>query len=349
MNQPSTLIIDVQAIIDNYNAIKALKPTTQIAPVVKANAYGLGANEVVKALQSSGASSFFVATLDEALSIRKVTERQIYVLNGINRGEEKEFENEKLTPVINSYYQLELWQNFSKNFNKEQTYAIHINTGMNRLGLDIEDLDKIATLKTLIITHFADAENVKSSITKNQIQSIGVIVGKMQKAQYSFSNSLAALNFTSLTESLARVGIALYGGVENKIIKNVIKVYSKIIQIRTITKDGFVGYNGIDKVKKGTKLATIAIGYADGYFRSSAQKAFVIINGKKANVVGKISMDLIVADVSGIENIDLDSEVEIIGDNISVKTFADFADTSPYEVLLNFATKSRFNRMYVGV
>lgn len=349
MNKPSNLIIDIQAIVDNYNYIKSIKPTTQIAPVVKANAYGLGANEVAKALQNNGASTFFVATLDEALSLRKVTEKQIYVLNGINKGEEKEFEDAKITPVINSYYQLEIWQNFIKNFNKEPTYVIHVNTGMNRLGIEIDELDKIQDLKTLIISHFADAENVKSSITKNQLQNIVIVVGKMRKAEYSFSNSLATINFTSFKEHMARVGIALYGGIKNKNLKNVIRIYSKILQIRTVLKDGFVGYNGIDKVKKDTKLATISIGYADGYLRASAKKAFVFINGKKANVLGKISMDLIVADISDIEDVTLESEVEIIGDNISLEDFADFAQTSSYEVLINFATKNRFNKVYIGV
>jgi alanine racemase len=347
MHSQTTLIIDLNALAENYNYLKSLKPNTQIAGVVKANAYGVGLEEVARVLEINGCSNFFVATLDEALNLRKITEKAIYVFNGVNSREEITFINNNITPILNSLSQVEIWQFATKDLNKVPTFAIHIDSGMNRLGIDVADIDKVKHHKSLVLTHFMDAENRKSSLTKTQLNNIKKIVENFTNSTFSFSNSQAIINFPQLTESIARPGIALYGGVKHPSIKGLIKIYSKIIQLKEVRENGYIGYNGIDKAKKGMKLATIAIGYADGYLRSAAGNGYCFINNKKAKVLGKISMDLIVLDVSSIDGVKVGDEVEIIGDNISLNDFAQFANTSPYEVLTRFGSSQRLNKIFI--
>jgi len=347
MHSQTTLIIDLNALAENYNYLKSLKPNTQIAGVVKANAYGVGLEEVARVLEINGCSNFFVATLDEALNLRKITEKAIYVFNGVNSREEITFINNNITPILNSLGQVEIWQFATKDLNKVPTFAIHIDSGMNRLGIDVADIDKVKHHKSLVLTHFMDAENRKSSLTKAQLDNVKKIVENFTNSTFSFSNSQAIINFPQLTESIARPGIALYGGVKHPNIKGLIKIYSKIIQLKEVRESGYIGYNGIDKAKKGMKLATIAIGYADGYLRSAAGNGYCFINNKKAKVLGKISMDLIVLDVSSIDGVKVGDEVEIIGDNISLNDFAQFANTSPYEVLTRFGSSQRLNKIFI--
>lgn len=332
------LTVDTRAIIANYLYIKSLTKA-DVAAVVKANSYGLGAIHVTKALEQH-CTKFFVARLDEAITLRNngVTSN-IFVLHGFFEGEESEFEHYKLVPVLNSLEQALAWHQYCVSHNKNLPCILHIDTGMNRLGIIERDIEKILELSLDIIyimSHLAWADNVNSDYNTEQLKKFISYTNFFPGIPRSFSNSHGIFLNSKYHFDLVRPGYALYGlnpTISNiNPMQNTFVLTSKILQLKTLDKDEYIGYECKATACKGSKIATIPIGYANGYHTLFTNKGYVYINGKMAKALGKTSMDLITIDVTGIE-CQTGDKVEIIGPNCKVKDLAQISGISQYEIL----------------
>lgn len=349
----SKLKINISNIVKNYQALKNIVgESTQTAAVVKANCYGLGCEKIAPHLARVGCKEFYVATLDEAIALRKVLKAEsIFVLSGINRGEEKLFIEDNLIPVLNNQHQIELWKNAAS---RKLKACLHIDTGMTRLGIEFDKVEKVlAELEShnlieivYILSHLACADNLSSEMNAAQLSKFNSIAKKYPQYQYSFANSAGVLlNKKEYFFDQVRPGIALYGcnpfNNHHNIISPVIELTSKIVQIYHIKEEASVGYNSTYKLKPGMVTATIPIGYADGYFRRLSNKGFCYINDVKVPIIGIISMDLISLDITAIPDHlkVIGQEVELIGKNISIETIATMADTISYEVLTSLGAR----------
>lgn len=354
------LTIDISAILHNYNYLKSAASGATVACVVKADAYGLGVAEIASNLAKAGCGHFFVANLDEALALRKiVTNADIFVLHGIFSGQEHEFCNNNITPVLNSDQQITVWQQYATEKQTKLPCIIHFDTGMHRLGLCVNNkslAEKSATLCNIgldikfIMSHLACADDAGNANNDVQLQQFIEIASYFPNIQLSLANSAGIFLGNEYHFNLVRPGIALYGvspsQSANGKLQNVIKLTSRILQIERIDRAGTVGYGAEHKVNKGTKIATIAAGYADGYLRSLSNKGICALRGKKIPVIGRVSMDLITLDVTEISDTDLGigKEIELIGENISVDMVAEKAGTIAYEILTSLG--ARYKRIY---
>jgi alanine racemase len=349
-----TLTIDIAAVKYNYDILRNMLEGGSCAAVVKANAYGLGVDKVAPALYASGCRDFFVATLEEGLELSKLLafDAKIYVFHGVKKGEENIFEDNGLVPVLNDVHQLDAWAHKAKVEGLTLPAILHFDTGMNRLGFNWADAEKIShneNLKLLdikyVMSHLACADEAENEMNKEQLKRVNSVRKFFPNTPVSLSNSWGILAAKCYHFDLARPGCALYGvkGNSAAAIKNVITASAKIIQIREISEDGSAGYGASAKVKAGTKLAVVPLGYADGYFRGLSNRSHAFYKGKKVPLVGRVSMDLTIFDITGIDA-KIGDELELIGDNYTVDQVAENAGTIGYEVLTNLC--SRYNRVY---
>ena len=355
----STLTINLDAIRHNYNFYKNIAGSSICSSVVKADAYGLGIEEIAPTFEGEGCENFFVANLDEAIKLRSIIskDRNIHVFHGVKKGEEKIFENYDLIPVLNDFYQIEVWADHSLNLGTKQPCLIHIDTGMNRLGFNYSESVKLQEgdyFKKLdvkyIMTHLACAPDVKHPLNKKQLKEITSCRNLFPNTPISFASSKGSLLGEDYIFDMIRAGSGLYGvkGRRRQELetKHVINLKSKILQIRKVDRNGTVGYGAVKNVKKGDRLAVVPIGYADGYFRCLGDKFYGYYKNTKIPIVGRVSMDMTVFDISKIpENqINVGDEITLIGDELNIDIVAEAANTIGYEVLTNLG--SRYKRLY---
>jgi len=353
----STLLINKNNLIFNANYLFKICKNTTIAPVIKSDAYGLGAIEITKIYINLGLKNFFVGNTSEAIKIRKKFKNiNIFILNCGMIFDFNLLKKYKLTPVINNINQLTNWPLSSKN---KIPCMIHIDTGMNRLGLNRKDFmsSKNKTkLKKMnikyLISHLACADDEKNSF--NTIQLL-----KLKKMQI-YLKHIKGINIkTSISNSsgiwlgkkyfldLVRPGAAFLGinpSINNpNPLKNVICLYTYILQTRIAYKNTTVGYEASYKLHKKSKLATISIGYSNGFSRLLSNVGSVFINDKEAKIVGKISMDLSVVDITDFKesNIKVGDPVEIFGENRSIDDFATLNNTIAYEIICQVGKYSK--------
>jgi alanine racemase len=364
----ATLTINVSNLVKNYQALtKYLGKGTKAAAVVKCNCYGLGIAKIAPALLKAGCEEFYVAQASEGLALRKLLKTAaIYVLNGIRAGEEKKFLKANLIPVLNNAHQLELWTKAAKKLGKKLNCAVHVDSGMTRLGIDChlveEAFNKILKDKCLevcyVLSHLACADDAKSKMNPSQLKFIKSLKEKYPQFKYSLSSSAGIFLGKEYHFDQVRPGVALYvGNPYGSAVKKlpvtlfpVVSLTSKIIDIHLIkdkTIQKSVGYNATHKLKPGMVTATIPVGYGDGYPRSLGNKGYCYINGVKVNIIGRISMDLICLDISNVlERFQtIGQEVELIGDNISVEKISRLADTIGYGILTSLG--NRYIRKYI--
>lgn len=353
----SKLTVNLKAVRENYHILKSkCNPTCNVSAVVKADAYGLGAEEVATALTQEGCNSFFVAHLDEAIQLRRVLPHiTIYVFHGVLPGQEEAFAEYKIIPVLNSLYQVNLWQQHALKKQKKIPCILHFDTGMNRLGLRIGEIERIADKNfdiKYIMSHLACADDKSNPVNFDQLQELKQISLNFEGIKLSIANSGGVFLGEDYHLGMVRPGMAIYGvnpiGNFPNPMNNVVTLTSEILQIHNIEKDGAVGYGGDYKVNKGKRIATISIGYADGYLRSLSNKGICAIDGIIVPIVGRVSMDLVTLDVTEIPEKKLQeaSEVELIGKNIPVDVVAEKAGTIGYEVLTSLG--SRYRREYIA-
>lgn len=342
------LQINLKAIQDNYLYMQSIC-NAEVAASVKADCYGLGATNIAPSLYVVGCRKFFVATIDEAISLRIVLslDAQIYVLNGFSNLDISTFIEYDITPIINTPQQLSFW---IKNHSKKSC-AIHIDTGMNRYGMSIEDFTQIQALPKgtqFLMSHLACDGDITSNYNKLQLDKFTKATESYTHIQKSFVASGGVFLGAEYHFDIARVGAALYGigARTNPMLKNPITLLAPIIQIRSCAKDEYVGYGSTKLVPQGTLLATIPIGYADGFSRYFSNNGIVYANDRPAEIIGRVSMDFTIIDVTH-NNISLDDYVELIGTNLYPDDLATKVETIGYEILTSLR-KGRFNIEYIS-
>lgn len=347
------LTIDLGAVTANYRALRALAPETEIGGVVKADGYGCGAVEVARALKDEGCNSFFVTNLEEGAALRAgegLENAAIYLFNGCFNEDPKSIAYNGLIPVLNTLGELKTWSSLDGT----PAYALHVDTGMNRQGLsplEAEGLAGAAT-PTLVMSHLASADNAGAPLNAEQRRRFEKIAQGFPEARRSLANSAGLYLGGSYHFDLARPGIALYGGqpLEGKAVDLAPVAYlnAPILQVRTIEAGETVGYGATFKSNRKARIATLPLGYADGILRALTNKGFVWVAGQKVPIVGRISMDLITIDVTGLpeEKTAPGSYVEILGANITVDALGAAAGTFGYEILTGLG--DRYKRQYVG-
>ncbi len=359
------LTIDLEAIAANYQLLqKRLGDVTECAGVVKADAYGLGADKVGPALQAAGCKTFFVAQLSEAVSLRSIVpEPDIFVLNGLMPGQETEFIHHRLFPVLNSLAQVDLWGQVARSSTTSTQHhgaALHVDTGMSRLGLPRDEWQTLAADTSradgidlrYLMSHLACADSPGHPTNGEQLRNFAQCQGVFPALPASLSNSSGIFLGTDFHHQMARPGIALYGGNPTPDSANpmaeVVRLKGRIAQVREIDSPMTVGYGATHRVTGPAKIATVPVGYADGYLRCLGNRAFAYAGRHRVPVVGRVSMDLITLDVTGVPSQDCQpgALVDLIGGPVPVDDVAGWADTISYEILTSLG--NRYHRVYIN-
>jgi len=356
------LVIDLSAIRQNYKIINSNSDGNyETAVAVKANAYGTGIGKVAPTLYNAGAGSFFVATIDEGIELRKIlTDVHIYILNGFSEGAYDAYIQYNLVPVLNSLHEIKLYQNYSVNLESELAAILHFDTGMNRLGIPADEaeviFDDLSVLEGIyiqyVISHFSSSEESNNSVNDEQFQKFQKIIKYFPKAKYSICNSGGVFLSDDYHLDMVRTGIALYGGnptdkfTENPM-KAVVSLNVPVLQIKSVKKGETSGYNGSYRFHKNGRVSIMSIGYADGLLRSVGNGGALFWKGYKMPIRGRVSMDLVICDLSEIpekNHLRIGDMVEVIGEYQSIDDLARSAGTISYEILTSLG--SRYKRIY---
>ena len=340
-----TLDINLNAVKQNYLTIKKFCNKSEICGTVKASSYGLGGhNKIVTTLKNVGCKRFFVANINEGIFIRKKFKSIIInILNGLNRGEEKILYNHNLNPVINTISQLKKWLIFTKNKRKNKL-VIHFDTGMCRLGIQENQITEVLKLKdqinkfkeVIIMSHLACASDKKNNFNEEQRKKFEKIRKTLPGYKYSLAASGGIFLGKKYHYDLVRPGINLYGGSKslNSKIKHVVSLKAPIIQINNLKKGKTVGYSRTFKAKRDSITATIPMGYADGIGIRLSNKGYVHFKNKKIPMIGRVSMDLIILDITKFKNkIKVGDFVEVYNDKFTIDNFANLTGTIPYRII----------------
>ncbi len=353
----SRLNINLNALKANYQYLDSCSaPSCSTGAAVKANAYGLGMVPVSHALYDSGCRHFFVAQIDEAITLRQSFGKKpcyIFVLEGPQADELEDYEAYKLTPIINTAVQLEHLVNFNETNYSSLPSALHVDTAMNRLGLAPDDVlrlkDRLLSNShlplCLVMSHLACGDEPLNCMNSEQLENFSSMAALFVDTPRSLANSAGILLAETYHFDLTRPGISLYGVMTNPAVKNknlapVLNWQADILQIRDLNKGQSVGYGAEFTAKTAMKLATIGAGYADGYSRAlyhpeHNRVALIGIAGHAAPLVGRVSMDLIVADVSKIPDPVLQEaeHADLIWSGYSLEQMAMDRQTIAYEVM----------------
>lgn len=357
------LTIDLDAIAENYRRLQDRLGGTACAAVVKADAYGLGIEYVAPALAAAGARSFFVAQLDEAIRLRAVLaaccpDAEIHVLNGLMRGAEEDYPAHRLRPVLNSLEEIERWRALALHQDSALPAALHIDTGMCRLGLPPSELAILAESPdrlegfspTLVMSHLACAEDADAPLNQEQRRTFEAARARLPALPASFANSSGIFLGPEFHFDLGRPGVALYGvnptpGHPNPM-RQVVRLQGKILQLRDVDAPQSVGYGATHRVTGPLRLATVGVGYADGYLRSLSSRGRAYFGGKEVAVVGRVSMDLITLDVSDVpaEKAVPGALIDLFDPSNGLDDLAEAAGTIGYELLTSLGR--RYHRVY---
>src|SRR6266699_3569522 len=359
------LTVDLDAIIANWRKLEKTAVPAECAGVVKADAYGCGVEPIAHALAGAGCKTFFVATLDEARAARAVLpSAAIYVLSGFFQNSGDAFARIDARPVINDLNELAEWDVFCRRSGWAGGAAIHIDTGMNRLGLTVADAQGIIPRInagdhgiTLVMSHLACAENLHHPLNAKQLATFREIASLFSGVPASLSNSSGVFLGAPFQFDLVRPGAALYGinptpEADNPM-QPVVDLKARIVQFRNVERGESVGYGGTWTARRPTRLATVAAGYADGYFRAAGSNdgtrgAEVVVAGKRCPIAGRVSMDLIAVDITDLEKnaVRRGHMATLIGEGITVDELAHHFGTIGYEVLTSLGP--RYARLYKG-
>ena len=353
------LSVDLSAIKWNYQyLIKNLRKGTELAAVVKADAYGLGVNQIVPALARAGCNTFFVSTLDEGIVLRALVQgATIYVLNGPLADQVPEFITNQLCPVLNSLEQVEHWHNGpDRNSHPELSVALHVDTGMNRYGVSTRELEGLVLGQynnlsvSLLMSHLACADEPLNPLNHLQLSRFNDCVAWWKtnvsnQITVSFANSSGIFLGPDFQFDLVRAGAALYGinptPSKSNQMSEVLHLKAQILQVRCVDSPMTVGYGAAHRIKGPTRIATVPVGYADGYIRSLGGRGRAFIGDLSVPVVGRVSMDAITLDVSGVpeEVARPGAVVDLIGGLRPIDDVAEDGGTISYEMLTRISTR----------
>jgi len=359
------LTVDLDAIARNFRMLADRVQPAECAAVVKADAYGLGAAEVAPALVRAECHNFFVAQLGEGVALRRTLRRvksnaTIYVLSGLMENERALFEANGLVPCLNDLGQLENWTAFCRARGQKLPCALHIDTGMNRLGLPPAELDQLADDPKrlvgvelwLIMSHLACADETDHPMNRRQLGRFRAALDRLPHCRASLAASSGIFLGREFLFNTVRPGVALYGanptpGAPNPMAQ-VIRLQGRILQVRDVDRGETVGYGATHRFTRPRRIATVSVGYADGFLRSLSNRGSAAMGGVTAPIVGRVSMDLLTLDVSAAppESARPGAMVELIGPSRSIDDVAAEAGTIPYEILT--ALGPRYERHYTG-
>ena len=361
------LEIDLAVLGANYDILRHRAAPAECAAVLKADAYGLGAAEVGPMLAAMGCRTYFVAHLDEGLALRDIVGfgAAIYVLNGLLPETETELLAHDLVPVLNTVEQIAQWSRKARALEQTLPAALHVDTGMARLGLsgvDAADLAKAPEALDglelhFIASHLACADEPDHPLNREQRQLFHGHLTTLPPAPASLANSSGIFLDPEFHYDLVRPGIALYGGNPTPGAKNpdnnpmgaVVRLRGKIIQVREIDTPQSVGYGATHQVTGPRRIATVPVGYADGYPRALSGCGIGAINGISIPIVGRVSMDLITLDITDVPIAvsQPGALVDLIGgDGPSLDAVAAAAGTIGYEILTSLGR--RYHRRYLN-
>lgn len=354
----ATLIVDLAAIRENYRALRRRLGGTACAAVLKADAYGLGADCIAPILAAEGCRHFFVAHLEEGIALRPhVPEAaEVFVLHGLMPGCEDIALTHRLIPVLNSLEQVEGWTALARRLGRALPAVLQLDTGMSRMGLSPAELDRIVAeprrldgiALRLVMSHLACAERQDHPANSMQRLRFDVARRRLPQAPVSLANSSGIFLGPDFHYDLARPGAALYGlapvaGAPNPL-RPVVRLQARVVQLRSIATGDEVGYGLTWRAEGPRRIATVAVGYADGFPRSTGGMAH--LGDVALPVAGTVSMDSITLDVSALPESALrpGAVVDLIGPHRSVDAVAADAGTIGYEILTRLGR--RFRRDY---
>jgi len=353
----AVLRIDLDAVATNYRTLCHRLGDVACGAVVKADAYGLGAERVGPVLARAGCQDFFVAHINEGVRLRRaLATARIHVLSGLYSGAEDTFCEHNLLPVLGSLGEIALWKNYCST--APLPCDLHVDTGMLRLGLPTDEFRKIVDNPDLlaglnlqlVLSHLASADETASQQNPRQLAAFKQARAVIPAGQASFSNSSGIFLGPDYHFDIARPGIALYGvnptpGKPNPM-RATVTLNARIVQLRDGHAGDSVGYSGTHRLDKATRIATVAVGYADGVLRSLSNRSCGHIGEYRVPLIGRVSMDLITFDVSDVPDCLLypGQWIEMIGPRHTVDDMANDAGTIGYEILTSLGR--RYHRVY---
>ncbi len=359
------LTIDLGAIAGNWQALARRTMPAECAAVIKADAYGSGIEPVAAALAKAGCKTFFVADLAEARRARAAAPTAaVYVLNGLMPSTPPSFAEINARPVIGSMLELAEWDAFVAAQQWRGGAALHVDTGMNRLGISAEEAAALAPRIrsgnhgiTLVMSHLACAEMPEHPLNDKQIKLFREVRILYRGIPSSLANSSGVFLGAAAHCDMVRPGAALFGvnpmpGRSNPM-QAVIDLRGRIVQVRTVPRGGTIGYDATWTAKRSTRVAIVAVGYADGYLRAASASdhtpgGHAIVSAKRCPLAGRVSMDLLAVDVTELPEgaVRRGDMATLIGNGITVDDLANSAGTIGYEVLTSLGR--RYHRVYRG-
>jgi alanine racemase len=368
LGAPSHVLIDLAALAANWRLLRDMAQMGASHPVdcaaaVKADAYGLGLGFVAPALAAAGCTRFFVAHVGEALDLRRLLPDpaiHIHLLHGPMGEETAALAEAGIVPVLNDLGQIARWQAEARRLGRPLPGIMHIDTGMNRLGLPGSETARLIAEPgrldgiplACIMSHLATADEPGRPEARQQLARFNALVARLPRAPLSLANSGGIALGPGFAFDIVRPGIALYGGRPavggDNPMAEVVRLRGGILQVREIDAQGSVGYGASHSVTPGSRIATVAAGYADGLPRAAGRPRMAMLAGWQVPIIGRVSMDLITLDVTTVPG-DIahpGAMVDLIGGGIGLDDAADAAGTISYELLTGLG--SRYARHYLG-
>jgi alanine racemase len=359
------IAVDLAQLRTNWQALARHVAPAECGAVVKADAYGVGASRVIPALFEAGCRSFFVATLDEAAKARPLAPgAAIYVLDGLLPQTARDFARLGAVPVLSSLEEVRAWASLARERSSAPPAALHVDTGLNRLGMCASDVSVLARdpilLRrlgvALIMSHLACADEPEHPMNREQLDTFLRLRASFPSSRASLAASDGLMLGPDFHFDLVRPGYALYGGQAARErttpVAPVVRVAARILQVQDVARGASVGYSASYRAKTPRRIATIAAGYADGVFRHASATNIVAggavaIGGKLAPIVGRVSMDLITVDVTDLGDPapQRGDWADLIGPELPLEAVGAAAGSIGYEVLTRLGP--RFHRIYL--
>lgn len=353
----AVLSVDLGAIVSNWRLLQAKQPSALTGAVVKANGYGLGAVPVAAALAKAGCRHFFVATPDEALNLRStLPDATLVVLGGLFTGAEPDFAEHGIIPALGSLAEIDAWSRLAHRLDRSLPAFVHFDTGMSRLGLDARECAVLAQDPARLVgidvrcvmSHLVSAEIPDDPL--NALQRDRFVAGRaaLPAAPASLVNSAGMFLGEAFAFDLARPGSALYGvnptPMRNNPMRSVVTLMARVLAVRDIPAGATVGYNATWTAQQPRRIATVGLGYADGWHRRHSNTGMAYFDGHPVPLVGRVSMDLTTFDVTDQPEVQPGGWLELLGPHRTVDDAARDAGTIGYEVLT--ALGHRYHRVY---
>ena len=362
--RPTACYVDLDALRWNFRQIREkIGPEVRVLSVVKADAYGHGAREVARALAAAGSESFGVATLEEGVELRAAGIRSpILVLAGVYPEQLGEFIQHRLTPAICETEAFKQLEKEARRRGVTLNFHLKVDTGMGRIGLPSAEVERwlpeMGQLESLklegLFSHFSQAENVEGSYTQSQLKAFQLVLKRLRSAGYNppwvhLANSAAVITLPSAHFTMVRPGLMLYGAYPSPVmasqvaLKPVLSWRTRVLQLKRVPEGSSISYGQIFVTQRESSIATLPVGYADGYPRLLSNRGEVLIRGQRAPVAGRICMDLTMVDVTDIRGVEQGDEVVLLGAQgkaaISADEMARWAETISYEIFTSISDR----------